>query len=457
MLNRRQFIHGLGVSGAALTLGFGGLQKLLADSQTTPLNAYGYGPLAPDPARVLDLPKGFSYRIISQTGKEMADGLLSPGRQDGMAAFPGPDGKVILIRNHENEYPWRPLGPFGLLNERYHQVEPRKLYDPRSGNMPCLGGCTVLIYNPETMQVEKEFLRIAGTERNCAGGPTPWGTWITCEESTVTTKEGYDVDHGYAFEVTPTTEPGLIDAKPLKAMGRFRREAVAVDPRTGIVYQTEDTGDGAFYRFIPDEMGKLDAGKLQALVVLEGPQDTRNNPGATAELPIGKSLDVRWIDLDNVEAPENDLRLRAQQQGAAIFARAEGIWMGDAEMYFACTTGGPKMFGQIFKLTPGIDGKPDHLELFIESHDSDLMQNADNLVVAPWGDVLLCEDSNAPHKRLVGVTPRGEVYHLAKCVYSSSEIAGACFSPDGRTLFFNIQNQPGFTLAVTGPWRQQKS
>lgn len=453
MLHRRTFIQTIGVSGAALSLGFGGLQKLLA-SNKGPSTA-GFGPLLPDSDSVLELPRGFSYRIISQTGKPMADGLLSPGRQDGMAAFPGPEGRVILIRNHENEYPWRPLGPFGMLNERYAEVDPKKLYDVRQGNMPCIGGCTVLIYNPKTGRVEKEFMRLLGTERNCAGGPTPWGTWITCEETQVTTKDGYGQDHGYNFEVTPTLTPELEPAKPLKAMGRFRHEAIAVDPQTGIVYQTEDIGDSSFYRFIPDRPGKLDSGKLQALVIKNGPADTRNNPGATESFPIGQSFTVDWVDLDDVESPNNDLRLQAQRKGAAIFARTEGIWMGEDEMYFACTTGGPQMFGQIFRLKPGRKGKPDTLDLFIESHDSELMQNADNLVVAPWGDVIICEDSNAPHKRLVGVTPKGEIYHLAKCVYNSSELAGACFSPDGQTLFFNVQNHPGMTIAMTGPWPEK--
>ncbi|WP_309386378.1 alkaline phosphatase PhoX [Cerasicoccus frondis] len=412
----------------------------------------GFGPLLPDPARVLELPSGFSYQIISQTGNPMADGLISPGKQDGMAAFPGPDGRVILIRNHENEYPWRPLGPFGLLNERYARIDRSLLYDPREGALPCIGGCSILVYNPKTGKVEKEFMRLLGTERNCAGGPTPWGTWVTCEETSVTTKEGYKADHGYAFEVTPTLTPALEKATPLKAMGRFRREAVAIDPQTSIVYQTEDLGDSSFYRFIPDKPGQLNSGKLQALVIKNGPADTRNNPGATMTFPLNESFSVDWVDINDVESPNDDLRLQAQKKGAAIFARTEGIWMGDGEMYFACTTGGPQMFGQIFRLKPGHEQQPDQLELFIESHNSELMQNADNLVVAPWGDVLICEDSNAPHKRLVGVTPQGEIYHLAKCVYSSSEIAGACFSPDGKTLFFNIQNYPGMTIAVTGPW-----
>ncbi|WP_309397613.1 alkaline phosphatase PhoX [Cerasicoccus maritimus] len=450
MLNRREFLEAIGVSGAVLTLGFGGLQKLMADGSVTP--SAGFGPLLPDPNKVLDLPKGFTYRIISQTGKPMADGLLSPGKQDGMAAFPGPHGRVILIRNHENEYPWRPLGPFGLLNERYAEIDHSKLYDVRQNNMPCIGGCSILVYNPKSGQVEKEFMRLLGTERNCAGGPTPWGTWITCEESSVKAGDGYKQDHGYAFEVSATLTPELEQAKPLKAMGRFRREAIAVDPATSIVYQTEDLGDASLYRFVPDKPEKLDSGKLQALVIKGGPADTRNNPGGSTQFPLNKSFEVDWVDLDDVEAPQDDLRFRAQKQGAAIFARTEGIWTGDDEIYFACTTGGPQMFGQIFRLVPGRGEKPDTLELFIESHDSDLMQNADNLVVAPWGDVIICEDSNAPHKRLVGVTPKGEIYHLAKCMYNSSELAGACFSPDGKTLFFNIQNAPGLTIAMTGPW-----
>lgn len=458
--SRRDFLKQASVAG----IGFLGLKHfaanpLLAGESPAP-NAVGFGPLQPEPEGILSLPGGFSMQVISRRGQRMADGFIVPGMQDGMAAFPGEDGRVILICNHENEPDWVVNSPFGKRNDLYRNVDTRKVYDKRNSRMPCIGGTTNMVYNPQTMKVEKQFLSLAGTERNCAGGPTPWGTWITCEETTQRDTDGFRRDHGYNFEIPATASTGLVDPVPLKAMGRFRHEAIAVHEPSGVIYQSEDLADGCLYRFIPKAKGKpADGGKLQALAVKGQPvRDTRNWSKEVPAFPIGESFACTWVDLTGVESPEDNLRYQAQKKGAAIFARMEGMWAGDGEIYFACTSGGPETWGQVFRYVPSpYDGTaqeanaPGKLELFIEPNNSELLRNCDNLTIAPWGDVILCEDASSVSNRLVGVTPEGKLYHFAQNILNSSEFAGACFSPDGQTLFVNIQT-PGITMAITGPW-----
>jgi len=170
-----------------------------------------------------------------------------------------------------------------------------------------------------------------------------------------------------------------------------------------------------------------------------------------------KSHKVTWIDIENVESPEDDLRFQGFEKGAAVFARGEGIWYGNKEIYFACTNGGKIGAGQVFRYTPSRNegkpeekNKPGELTLFVESVDREILKSCDNLAVAPWGDVILCEDHKHPF--LVGVTPKGELYHLAENVGFESELAGGVFSPSGKTYFVNIQG-PGITVAITGPWK----
>jgi hypothetical protein len=243
-------------------------------------------------------------------------------------------------------------------------------------------------------------------------------------------------------------------------MGRFNHEAVAVDPRSGIVYQTEDRNEGLIYRYIPAVKGKLaEGGKLQALRAKGRPSlDTRNWDARARTFEPGESVDVDWVDLEDIDSPTDELRMFGYYaKGAARFARGEGMWYGNDAVYFACTNGGTRKQGQIFRYipspaegTPGEAASPGRLELFIEPNDSDLMQNADNLTVAPWGDVVLAEDG-PDDNFLRGVTPDGRLYTLARNAMNDSELAGVCFSPDGQTLFVNIQ-RPGLTLAINGPW-----
>ncbi len=447
------------------SLGMIGLMKfthnpLLAASHMP--NLPGYGALVQDKAGMLNLPKGFSYKVVSKKGAPMTDGFLTPGRPDGMATFAGPKGRVIIIRNHEISPTDLESSPFGSNYELLSKIKKTQLYDYGSGEMPALGGTTTMVYNPATQEVETSYLSLTGTIRNCAGGPTPWNSWISCEED-VTLKGQVngklEQDHGYNFEVLASEKIMLREPVPLKAMGRMNHEAVAVHPPSGIVYQTEDRPDSLIYRFLPNEKGNLQkGGKLQALAIKgESGMDTRNWPHLEATIfPQGKDFEVFWIDLDDVEAPEDDLRMRGHALGAARFARGEGMWMGNNELYFACTNGGANEQGQIFKYKPSkYEGQgeekntPGLLTLFVEPNNSVLLRNCDNLTVAPWGDVITCEDN--PHPFVVGISPEGKYYRLAENIGFESEMAGGVFSPSGETFFVNIQDA-GLTLAITGPW-----
>jgi secreted PhoX family phosphatase len=413
---------------------------------------------------VLSLPKGFSSKVISRRGDVMSDGLISPGMHDGMGVFKLSQDKMILIRNHENLPGAEATGPFGLGNKLMDKINKNKIYDIAKGERTCVGGTTTLVYNEQSQKIELEYLSLIGTVRNCAGGITPWNSWITCEETAFKKgdEKGFlEKDHGYNFEIPASENIGLIEPVPIKAMGRFVHEAVTVHPKEGIVYQTEDTDDSIFYRFLPNVKGDLHkGGKLQCLIINEWKSaDTRNWKSLKSDVfPAKKSFDVSWIDLDNVEAPDDDLRLRGYQQGAARFARAEGIWYGKKELFFACTSGGKNKWGQIFRYIPSkFEGQPKEkdspakLELFLEPNNIDTFQHCDNLTIAPWGDVIICEDKNDP--RIIGITPKGNTYVIAKNIgYRQSEFAGPVFSPSGKTLFVNIQS-PGLTLAITGPWR----
>lgn len=448
-MNRRRFLH----TGAAAGISFIGLQKYL---HAAPKEYSPYGALQPDPDGILDLPKGFRYQIISRTGDRMDDGLSVPGIPDGMALFPAGDDKVILVRNHELSYGAANIS--ALAGDATPVPNMVELAHAKEGSGTCGGGTTNVVYNLKTQKVEKQFLSLVGTDRNCAGGPMPWGSWITCEEpSDLTSERGRQ--HGYCFEVKATDDGKLQKAVPLKALGRYRHEAVALDPETGILYLTEDRNDGLFYRFIPDTKGDLTSGKLQALKINGHPTaDLRNYEASNKNLAEGREIKVTWIDVEDVEAPLDDLRYRGHKAGAARFARGEGIIYTEGSLFICCTDGGPSRLGQIFKLTPsGSLSRPDKLQLFLQPEKSDLLTNGDNLCTSPWGDLIICEDfcanykDKSPHVR--GVTPEGKIYSIARNAKDKSEFAGSCVSPDGSTLFVNMQGL-GLTLAITGPWQR---
>lgn len=465
MDTRRSFLR----RSIAFSAGFAGMNLLMERSghsiaraltlNTTP----GYGDLVNDADKILDLPAGFSYKVISRSGSKMADGLFVPGLPDGMATFQGKNGLTTIVRNHEINPEWNKHSPFGTDNSLLALIDKSKVYDLGHGKRPSLGGCTTLVFDTRTQSVQREFLSLAGTNHNCAGGPTPWGSWLSCEEQEdLSGPDAGEKDHGYVFEVPAREDSGLVAPVPIKLMGRFMHEAVAVDPRTGIVYMSEDKPDGLIYRYIPEKREVLLAGgKLQALVIADRTScDTSNHEGVES-IARGAKLATKWIDLDDIQSPKNDLRYRGFASGAAKFARGEGMWWGGDCFYYAATIGGRNQKGQIWKYTPGeyegtTDEKPGTIELFVEPNDGRVVENADNLTVSPWGDLFVCEDGpdtkEAPSNRLLRVSPTGDVSTFAHNAKSDSEFAGVCFSPDGSTMFVNIQGD-GLTLAINGPWR----
>jgi secreted PhoX family phosphatase len=230
---------------------------------------------------------------------------------------------------------------------------------------------------------------------------------------------------------------------------------------------TEDESSdqkGLFYRYLPDVPGKLhEGGRLQALAFRGAPEggDSRNHDEVVWRQ--GDWKEVFWVDLDGVENPDEDLRFRGHGKGGAWFARGEGVHFGNGELYFTCTSGGDAGCGQVMRYVPsphegqpGEKDAPGRLQLFVEPRDPKVLDYGDNLTVTPWGHLLICEDrySDVDPNHLRGVTPDGKVYTFGRNVFrENAEMAGACFSPDGSTLFVNIY-WPGFTLAITGPWNR---
>lgn len=420
MFNRRSLLMG----GAAM-LALGGLRAAYARPSLPMTDA-----LFPDARGLLDLPKGFTYAKLSVTGQIMGDGMFTPGRFDGMGAFAGPGGRIILVRNHE-------VGPNHPEVAYERGKAPRGAYNPMAA-----GGTTTLLLSADGTRVERDFMSLAGTDRNCAGGTTPWGSWLSCEEPKAGDKL---VDgHGWVFEV-PSGATAMVEAVPLKALGRMNHEAALVDPASGIVYLSEDRDDGLFYRFLPNAKGELaKGGTLQAAVVA----DTANSANRDGDWKVDAARPVRWIDIEPVEAPDDEIRHWGAARGATKFVRGEGLARAaDGTVFLSCTEGGGNAKGQIFAYSPTSGS----IRLYVEPNDIGILDMPDNMVVAPWGGLVVCEDSKGDNFIRV-VMPDGRVRPFARNAHEGrNEFCGACFSPDGRTLFVNVQS-PGMTYAITGDW-----
>jgi uncharacterized protein len=460
-LSRRAFVGGSAAAGLGFVFAGSGSLAAFARPQTAGTRtATGYGPLVADPLGILALPKGFSYTLLARSGMTPTLDGVHPSDPDGMGVFRGKRGGSVLVTNHENS---------GSEPYKVPPV-PGLTYDPGA-----TGGTSTIVVD-RTGNRLKEYTSLAGTDNNCAGGITPWGTWLTCEETERRAGQGPNtLNHGYVFEVDPASRAANMGKSPvpLKFMGRYSHEAVAVDPDTARVYLTEDASgpNGLYYRWTPPTgftpghgalrtlaltTGGSTAGRLQAMRCFQGRQHITDLSEATR---VGTRYKVEWVDVPDRDATTISVRNQFTADQITRSRKLEGQWWADDGAFFvssyARTDDGsvhphngqvwfydPKRRTVTLKTIFGVNPDPDT--------DNGNFDGPDNITVSPHGGLILAEDGEGI-QHLVGVTSQGKAYPLARNDYNDSEFCGPAFSANGHILFVNIQS-PGFTLAITGPW-----
>jgi|AntAceMinimDraft_5_1070358.scaffolds.fasta_scaffold00719_7 hypothetical protein len=496
-LSRRKFIEAASKSAIAI-----GLAPILqacsnggdgSDNRVSLAGASSYGPIAPvqdstTGLPLLKLPDGFTYASFGWTGDIMSDGTLTPDRHDGMAVISGlggASGECVLMRNHERSVV-APGMPLPVIGDGIAPVYDRLEFP---GVLAGLGGGTTALKMRGGRLIE-DSATLGGTLANCAGGPTPWGSWLTCEETITLGSIIGGRDHGFVFEV-PDPALGPASALPITDMGLMAHEAVAVDARDSRVYLTEDNRPfSGFYRYTPNDasqqIGALERGGVLEMLAVLG------FPGIDLGLAVqGESFGVQWVPVPDPVAPPEGLIsplqgfpaiqgagrsgpfLQGQANGGASFRRGEGCWYRDGVVYFVDTAGGEAGKGSVWAYLPG----EETLTALFVSPDAITADNPDNITVTPQGGLLVCEDGGGISEndaliigtRMIGIAQDGSSFifaennmmlesalpgrpSIAPDDYRGSEWAGSCFDPAGEYLYVNIQT-PGVTFVITGPWQ----
>lgn len=390
---RREFIV-LGVGGVATAaLGTAVWREFLTSDSSGGGGggsaAAGYGPRRPPDANGIRLPEGFEARVVARGNETVAGtGYSWHEASDGMATFPAEDGGWILVSNSE---------------------------------MPD-GGASAIRFDRDG-EVADAYRILSDTEENCSGGGTPWGTWLSCEE----------VDHGMVWECDPTGRRAAV-SRP--AMGVFKHEAAAVDPRGRRIYLTEDIEDGGFYRFSPERWPDLSAGLLEIATV---------GPGG----------DTTWTEVPDPAAA--DAPTREQVEGSTEFKRGEGIWFDDGTVFVA-TTSDSKVHAY--------DVASERFDVLYDGEDGEqpLLQ-VDQMTATSAGEIFVCENSETEEID-IGLLDRGgsveKFLSLTGPQHHGSEPTGVIFDPAERRMYFASQRAggddgdegPGAIYEVSGPFRR---
>jgi hypothetical protein len=458
-LSRRSLGKGV-LAGAGLLL-VGACSDVM---RTTPgpAAAPGYGPLVPDPAKRLALPQGFAYRVVTEAGVTRLDsGEPTPAKHDGTGAFTGPDGGTLLVNNHEID---DPFAGYQLPVPHLDGL----VYDPGAA-----GGCTVVRTDRDGGRLG-ETVGVAGTVMNCAGGVTPWQTWLTCEETEKLAGEaGCTKDHGYVFEVDPRDPANNRDPQPIRALGRFAHEAVVVDPGSGELYLTEDAAEpnGLLYRWQPptgtrpDRPGALralapDAGTLAAMTCTDGAGAHVDDLSRAVD--VGTRYTVSWTPVPDRDARTQSVRKQLNGPDITRARKLEGMWWGSSAngtpgayvvSSFARTESPVQHDGQVWFYDPAQRSLTLKLRFGVnpDAKADGALDGPDNITVSPYGGVLVAEDGEGV-QHLFGATEAGATFPIARNEIDDNEFTGPVYSPDRRILYANLQT-PGIMFAITGPWR----
>jgi uncharacterized protein len=457
-LSRRDFLNRSALAGTGMLL-IGSTDMLLTapGALGTPADP-GYGPLVADPAGRLALPAGFQYTIVTQAGETtLESGEPTPSAHDGTGAFGLAGGGTVLVNNHEIG------GPLARAEFPVPHLD-GLVYDPGMA-----GGCTVVHARRDGSRI-REYVGVAGTSTNCAGGVTPWGTWLTCEETELKAgSDGATKDHGFVFEVDPHDRSVNRDPQPIKALGRFAHEAAAVDPKTGDIYLTEDASspNGLLYRWEAAKEFRRGRGRLRALSATAGTLGAMKASDAAGvhvddlsrATEVGTVYAITWVPVPDRGAATTSTRQQFANTDITRARKLEGAWWGDGGAYivasFARAESPVPHDGQVWFYDPRRSTLTLRLRFGINPNPAadGAFDGPDNITVSPYGGLILAEDG-AGIQHLVGVTGDGRTFPLARNEVDDNEFTGPVYSLDRRVLFANLQT-PGTMFAIAGPWRRQ--